>query len=148
METVLLIENDAATLVARSLILRCFGYTVLEADSRGAAWSVCCEHQGPIHLILTDAVLDGDSFGEFLTRLQLICPQIRTLFFCDAPPGKLADRQSMPCECSYDVLSTPNNCVQLEADQREAVASRKNSLCVCPLSLLTGTSSERPGAVK
>jgi hypothetical protein len=27
---------------------------------------------------------------------------------------------------SYDVLSTPNNCVQLEADQREAVASRKN----------------------
>ena len=49
---------------------------------------------------------------------------------------------------SYDVLSTPNNCAQLEADQREAVASRKNSLCICPLSLLIGNSSERPGAVK
>ena len=101
METVLLIENDPANLVALAMGLRSFGYTVLEVNSRGEAWSVCCEHQGPIHLILTDAVLDGDSFSEFLTRLQLICPQIRTLFFCDAPPGKLADRQPMPCECSF-----------------------------------------------
>ena len=28
MQTILLVENDAAILVARSLILRCFGYTV------------------------------------------------------------------------------------------------------------------------
>jgi DNA-binding NtrC family response regulator len=83
------------------MVLRSLGYTVLEANSRGEAWSVCCEHQGTIHLILTDAVLGGDSFSEFLTQLQLICPQIHTLFFCDAAPRKLADRQSMPCECSF-----------------------------------------------
>ncbi len=55
METILLIENDAATLVARSLILRCFGYTVLEADSRGEAWSVCGGHQGTIRLTMMEA---------------------------------------------------------------------------------------------
>ena len=35
MDTILLIENDPTNLVARSLILRSFGYTVLEADRRG-----------------------------------------------------------------------------------------------------------------
>jgi hypothetical protein len=49
---------------------------------------------------------------------------------------------------SYDVLSTPNNCEQLEADQREAVASRKKQPLHFPLSLFMGKSSERPGAVK
>jgi hypothetical protein len=39
--------------------------------------------------------------------------------------------------------------VQLRADQREAAESRKlRRFCICPLSLLIGKSSERPGAVK
>ena len=44
MDTILLIENDPTNLLARSLVLRCFGYAVLEADSRGEAWSVCGDH--------------------------------------------------------------------------------------------------------
>ena len=45
MQTVLLVENDPAKLVARSLILRCFAYKVLEAGSRGfivAVLSLTC----------------------------------------------------------------------------------------------------------
>jgi hypothetical protein len=51
-------------------------------------------------------------------------------------------------QSSYDVLSTPNQFAPLDADQREAEASRKKSIRVCPLSLVTGKSSKRPGAVK
>ena len=75
METVLLIENDAAILVARSLILRCFGYTVLEAGSRGEAWRVCGEHSGTIRLIMMETSLDHDSVYEFFARLQLVHPK-------------------------------------------------------------------------
>src|SRR2546427_3003896 len=101
METVLLIENDAAILVARSLILRCFGYTVLEADSRGEAWSVGSEHSGTIRLILMETTLDHDSAYEFLTRLQLVHPQIRALLLTDAPSARMAEKFAMPCECSF-----------------------------------------------
>jgi CheY-like chemotaxis protein len=97
METILLIESDPATLIARALILRCFGYEVLEASSRGEAWCVCNEHQGPIHLILTEAGLDAGNFSEFITRLQLPFPQICVLFIADAS-AELAD---MPCEYAF-----------------------------------------------
>jgi CheY-like chemotaxis protein len=50
MQTVLLIENDLATLVARALVLRSFGYTVLEASSQEEALHTCQEHPGPIRL--------------------------------------------------------------------------------------------------
>ena len=63
MQTILLVEDAPATLVACSLILRCFGYTVLEADSRGDAWRACHEQQGPIHLILMKVDLDDDGVG-------------------------------------------------------------------------------------
>jgi two-component system cell cycle sensor histidine kinase/response regulator CckA len=101
MQTVLLIENDPAKLVTQSLILRCFGYTVLEAASRGDAWRVCHEHQGPIHLILTKPILD-DSSSDFIARLQCLYPEIRALFVSDASSAELAD---MPCE--YTVLHKP-----------------------------------------
>ena|SRR5205809_4586958 len=73
----------------RSLILRCFGYTVLEADSRGEAWSVCAEHRGPIRLIMMETSLNHDSAYEFITRLQLVHPQVRALLLTDASSARM-----------------------------------------------------------
>ncbi len=101
MQTILLIENDPATLVARSLILRCFGYAVLEADSRGEGWSVCAEHVGPIHLVMMEASLDHDSAYEFFTRLQLVHPEIRALLLTDVSSAQMAEKFAMPRECSF-----------------------------------------------
>ena len=101
MQTILLVENDAATLVARSLILRCLGYAVLEAGSRGEAWSVCSEHAGTIRLIMMETSLDHDSVYEFFARLQLVHPQICALLLTDAPSARMAGKFAMPCECSF-----------------------------------------------
>lgn len=101
MQTILLVENDLAKLVARSLILRCFGYTLLEADSRGEAWRVCHNHGGPIHLILTNATSGSSSSSQFVARLQLLYPQIRALFLCDASLADLTAQQNMRCECAF-----------------------------------------------
>lgn len=102
METVLLIEGDPANLVALALILHSFGYNVLEADSPGQAWRACHYHHGPIHLLITRAILDNDGTSRFVARLQLVYPKLRVLFVCDAVPAVLDD---MPCE--FALLTKP-----------------------------------------
>src|SRR5439155_1874568 len=101
MQTILLIENDPATLVARALILNCFGYKALEAGSRGEAWTVCGEHSGTIRLIMMETSLDHNSAFEFFTRLQLVHPQIRALLLTDASAARIAEKFAMPCECYF-----------------------------------------------
>ena len=101
METILLIENDPATLVAQSLILHSFGYTVLEARSRGEAWRTCQKHPGPIHLVVTKPLRDNRRTRGFIARLRLIHPQIRALFVSEASSPDLASNQSMPCEYAF-----------------------------------------------
>src|SRR6266446_5951243 len=97
MQTILLIENDPASLIARSLILRCFGYTILEAGSRGEAWSVCGEHSGTIRLIVMETSLDPDGAYKFFTRLQLVHPRISALLLTDASSARMAEKFAMPC---------------------------------------------------
>ena len=128
METILLIENDPATLVARSLILRSFGYTVLEADSRGEAWSVCAAHQETIRLIMMEASLDHDSAYEFFTRLQLVHPQIRALLLTDASSARMAEKFAMPCECYF--LQRPFRADTL-ADSIRALLDGPKARAVC-----------------
>ena len=101
MDTILLIENDPTNLLARSLVLRCFGYTVLEASDRGEAWSYSREHSGTIRLIMMEVSLNPEGAYEFFTRLQLVHPQIRALLLTDASSARMAEKFAMPCECSF-----------------------------------------------
>jgi len=101
MDTILLIENDPTNLLARSLVLRCFGYTVLEASDRGEAWSYSREHSGTIRLIMMEVSLNPEGAYEFFTRLQLVHPEIRALLLTDASSARMAEKFAMPCECSF-----------------------------------------------
>ncbi len=101
MQTILLIECDPTNLVAQSMVLRCFGYEVLEAGSPADVWHTWYKHRGPIEMVLMKASPDG-STSEFITRLQLLCPQIRALIVSDASSSGLT---GMPCE--YTVLYKP-----------------------------------------
>ena len=101
MDTVLLLESDPTNLLALSLTVRCFGYTVLEAGSRGEAWRYSREHSGPIRLIMMETSLNPDGAYEFFTRLQLVHPEIRALLLTDASSARMAEKFAMPCECSF-----------------------------------------------
>jgi DNA-binding NtrC family response regulator len=101
MQTVLLIEDDPANLVAEALVLRSFGFTVLEASSRGEAWRVCHRHQRPIHLVVAKAILDNHRTSDFIARLRLVYPQIRALIVSETSSAEFADNQSMPCEFAF-----------------------------------------------
>ena len=98
MKTILLIKNDPAQLVAKSLLLRCLGYGVLEAGNQGEAWFASRQHKGPIHLLLTEAISENHSTSEFVARLQLVYPQMRALFIRVASPEDLAD---IACEHAF-----------------------------------------------
>ena len=119
METILVIESNPAHRVALALILRSFGYAVLEASSRGEAWRVCHYHRAPIHLVMAKASPDDDSTSKFVTRLQLLYPRIRAaLFVFDAPFPAMAD---MPCE--YAFLQEPFRVDTLACSIRELLDS-------------------------
>lgn len=105
MQTILVVESDAATLVACSLILRGLGYTVLEAADRGEVWRVCHEHPGQVHVVMMNAILDNVSTSEFVARLQLLYPQIRALFASDGTNSELGGTQSV--QYQYACLQKP-----------------------------------------
>ncbi len=100
MRTVLLIEHDSAHLIAQAMILRSFGYTVIEASTQIEAFRVCGEHYGPIHLAVTKAVR-GNGSGDIVERLRRLCPQIRVLFLTDRSPAECDWRRDIYDDCAF-----------------------------------------------
>jgi PAS domain S-box-containing protein len=60
-ETVLIVEDDARLRTLDHRILTRHGYTVLVASSCAEALRTCAEHEGEIHVVLTDVVMPGGS---------------------------------------------------------------------------------------
>ncbi len=79
-ETVLVVEDENAL---RSLVqgfLSSNGHTVLEASRGDEALSICDQHKGPIHLVVTDVIMPQMSGRELATRLASMHPDIKVLF--------------------------------------------------------------------
>ncbi len=104
MHTVLLIEHDSAYLIAQAMVLRSFGYKVLEASTQLEAARACREHRGPVHLAVTKAVR-GKGSEDVVARLQRLCPEIRVLFLSDRSSGECPGPGCTYGECA--VLQKP-----------------------------------------
>ena len=79
-ETVLLVEDEQGvrTLV-RDGLLR-YGYTVLEAQNGVEAFLISNQHQGPIHLLVTDVVMPGMNGREVAHQLMALRPDMKVLY--------------------------------------------------------------------
>jgi CheY-like chemotaxis protein len=79
-ETILVVEDEdpLRALVRRILVTN--GYSVLEARDGEDGLRRSGEHQGPIHLLLTDIVMPQMTGGELAHRLGTSRPDIRVLF--------------------------------------------------------------------
>ena len=79
-ETILLAEDDdSARKLVRS-ILQDYGYRILEAQDGEEAVRLFEQHEGPIHLLLTDVVMPGMNGRELAGRLQPLKPEMKVLF--------------------------------------------------------------------
>jgi len=79
-ETILLVEDEDAVRSLTRYALQLHGYAVLEARDGEEALRVAEQHQGPIHLLMTDVVMprmDGRQVAERLAQAQ---PGLKVLF--------------------------------------------------------------------
>jgi NO-binding membrane sensor protein with MHYT domain/nitrogen-specific signal transduction histidine kinase/CheY-like chemotaxis protein len=79
-ETVLVVEDEEAVsqLAARTLFVR--GYTPLVAHTGEEALRLNQQHEGPIHLLLTDVVLPRMSGSKLAETLLATRPDLRVLY--------------------------------------------------------------------
>ncbi|HEY6549192.1 MAG TPA: ATP-binding protein [Vicinamibacteria bacterium] len=79
-ETVLVVEDEPAVRDLVREILAAAGYVVLEAASGAEALRRSRDHQGPIHLLMTDVVMPGMSGPELANQITSTRPGLRILF--------------------------------------------------------------------
>ena len=78
-ETILLVEDEEQVRAIADSVLRRQGYRVLCARSPGEALLQSEQHQGPIHLLLTDVVMPQMSGPELARRLSEQRPETKIL---------------------------------------------------------------------
>jgi len=89
-ETIVLVEDHAAIRDITQTILQQHGYTVLAAADGREALQHSAQHEGPIHLLLTDVVMPGMSGRELADRLVRLRPEVRVLYMSGYPDDALS----------------------------------------------------------
>ncbi len=79
-ETILLVEDEPLVRALARDILEASGYRVLEAAHGLEALTICQQHEGPIHLMLTDVVMPHMNGRELFERLMPLRPRTRVLY--------------------------------------------------------------------
>ena len=79
-ETILLVEDEAGVRTLAKTILQIQGYTVLDAAQGKDAFLLSGQHEGLIHLMVTDMVMPEMNGREVADRLKPLRPNMKVLF--------------------------------------------------------------------
>ncbi len=79
-ETILLVEDEESLRRLAREFLEASGYRVIEAQNSSDALRISEQHQGPIHLMLTDVVMPGLGGQELAERLAPARPETKVLY--------------------------------------------------------------------
>jgi two-component system cell cycle sensor histidine kinase/response regulator CckA len=79
-ETILLVEDEAQVRILARDLLRRVGYNVILAQNAGEALLLSDQHQGRIHLLLTDVIMPHVGGAELVRRLQPKRPDMKVLY--------------------------------------------------------------------
>jgi CheY-like chemotaxis protein len=100
-ETVLLVEDNEAVRHLASTILTRQGYTVLTAESGIDALKVLENHDGPIHLLLTDVIMPEMNGRDLFARLSPQYPDLKVLFMSGYTDNVIAHQGVMDPDVSF-----------------------------------------------
>jgi PAS domain S-box-containing protein len=124
-ETILVVEDERQVLDLTVRVLVACGYQVLTAGDGPRALEVSREHDGPIHLLITDVVMPqmyGKDLAELLHKER---PEMGLLFMSGYPDGATAHTGVLVPGASF--LSKPFTVEKLTQTTR-AVLDGKNDL--------------------
>ena len=79
-ETILVVEDDDGLRPLIIDVLKMYGYEVLEARDGDEALRICKDHEGPIHLMVTDVVMPRMSGRQLAEQVAPLYPQMQVLF--------------------------------------------------------------------
>jgi CheY-like chemotaxis protein len=130
-EVVLLAEDQADVRRFTARVLRECGYEVLEAESGEAALALARDQAGPVHVLLSDAVMPGMSGKILAERLRATRPEIRVVFMSGYTDDSVLERNVVDSGITF--LQKPFTPVRLAAAVRSALdqgLSARNSSAV------------------
>ena len=95
-ETILVVEDQAAVRGFTVTALRQLGYQVLEAPNGDEAIGLAQRHAGRIDLLVTDVVMPGMNGRELSERLRAVIPGLKVLLVSGYAADVLVDRGATP----------------------------------------------------
>jgi nitrogen-specific signal transduction histidine kinase len=120
-ETILLVEDEENVRKPLLQILANRGYNVLDAADGAEAIRISQSHPGPIHLMVTDVLMQGMNGVELAERLAFKRPEMKVLFATGYPAG-VAERSDLANE-DTPVIKKPFSGRELAAKVREVLES-------------------------
>ena len=100
-ETLLIVENEAAIRNLLQIALQKKGYTVLAAASGHEALDIVRGHAGSIDLLITDVVMPDMNGPELARQLAVIRPGTGTLFMSGYLDDALGDHCMLPAHVNF-----------------------------------------------
>jgi DNA-binding response OmpR family regulator len=91
--TVLLVDNEPAICALMARTLTAHGYGVLQAHSGKEAADFAKDHDGPIHLLVTDVMMPGISGFDLADAVVAARPETQVLFISGHVDDSVAVRE-------------------------------------------------------
>jgi CheY-like chemotaxis protein len=113
-ETILVVDDQPATLKVARILLESFGYDVLAAGNGQEAMIIFRQHQQRIRLLLTDVVMPDIAGPQLADRLHRINPKLPVIYMSGYPNDELRGRGVI-------FLAKPFNPAGLSKAVREAL---------------------------
>jgi DNA-binding response OmpR family regulator len=125
-ETLLVVENEAAIKTLVQMALERHGYTVLTAESGSEALHLASTHRGPIDLLITDVVMPDLRGPELARRLVEQRPNLATLFMSGYMDDALGE-DTTALRAPVDFIQKPFSPSALAARVREMLDRRRRA---------------------
>ena len=118
-ETILLVEDEPAVLKMTTKMLERLGYLVVHARNPGEAIRLAGEHEGEIHLLVTDVVMPEMNGRDLAGRLTSSYPNLKHLFISGYTANVIAHHGVL--EESVHFLQKPFSMKDLAGRVRETL---------------------------
>jgi PAS domain S-box-containing protein len=119
--TILLVEDDLTVRQLTRQILEINGYTILEATSTADALRICEQHEGKIHLIITDVIMPDMSGREMARQIRQLGNNVKVLYMSGYTDNSIVHHGILDADTPF--LQKPFTSDSLTRKVREIIAS-------------------------